>query len=193
MPDARPVRVARTPGKLSPRAVRLAAAPTRQPIPADTGPREWRPNGAATRRAVRLSVLYAAAIAAVYAGLAGLALSGPTGATVGTSEDLLLAGGLAAMLAAAGVVVSLGSAPRGVELSDAETVIVGRFGHRYRFPGRGQIRPTVLQRFPAGWLAPAALETVEIAGGTTRRSFLLEEHLLEPEGTLPASGSFETL
>jgi hypothetical protein len=186
MTGARAVRVARRRGTAEPHAVRLAtpAAPTPSDVP--DLPFERRPNLAATRRAVRLSILYAGGIAAVYVSLAEVADAGPAGGSPGTLTVLLDLGLLAALLAALGVVVALGAAPRAVELSERETVVVGRFGRRYRFPGRGQLRATVLQRFPAGLLSPTTLESVEIAGGSSRRSFLLEEHLLD--GTEPADG-----
>jgi hypothetical protein len=137
-----------------------------------------RENRAATGRAIRLSVLFAVAVAAVYGMLVGVAEAGPTGGSPGTTGDLLLAGALAVGLGAVGVVVSLGAAPRAVEVGDEVTVVVGRFGRRYRFPGRAQLRATVLQRYPAGLLAPVAIESIEIGGGTSRRSFLLDEGLL---------------
>lgn len=178
MSDARPVRLARKGGSGSPHPVRLAT-PIVAPPPSAGPPTDRRANRAATQRAIRLSVLYALGIAAVYALLVGIARAGPTGTSVGTSADLLFAGLLALVLAAIGVIVSLDAAPRAVELGDAETVVVGRFGRRYHYPGRDRLRSTVLQRFPSGLLSPVALESVEIAGGSARRSFLLDERLLE--------------
>jgi hypothetical protein len=134
-------------------------------------------------------VLYSAGIAVVYSVLALVARTGPAGGSAGTSTELLVVGVLAVLLAAVGVVVALGAAPRAVEVGDSETVVVGRFGRRYRFPGRGRLRTTVLQRIPAGLLSPVTLESVEIAGGSTRRSFLLDEQLLEaPGGSVPTGG-----
>jgi hypothetical protein len=179
MHDARPVRLARKGSSGAPHQVRPATRPVVAPTPRGGPPTDRRVNRAATQRAIRLSVLYALGIAAVYALLVGIALEGPTGSSAGTAGDLLFAGLLALVLAAIGVLVSLGTAPRAVELGDAETVVVGRFGRRYHFPARDRLHTTVLQRFPAGLLSPVTLESVEIAGGTTRRSFLLDEGLLE--------------
>ncbi len=150
------------------------------PEPASV-PAELRRNRAATGRAVRLATLYAVGIAVVYVALAIAALAGPAGGSSGSTYALLVVGALAVPVAVAGVLFTLGAAPRSVELGDAETVVVGRFGRRYRFPGREQLRPVVLRRFPAGWLAPIAVESVELGGGSTRRSFLLDEGLLAPE------------
>jgi hypothetical protein len=195
--DARPVRLARPRARGSPHPIRPSVAP-RGPTPPEPPPGpeaapkplvERRPNRAATQRAVRLSLLYAVGVAAVYGVLVGVASAGPTGGTIGTEGALLAAGLLALLLAVVGIVYALGTAPRGVELSDDRTVVVGRFGRRYSFPGRRQLRPTVHQRFPAGLLSPVAVESVAIAGGSTRRTFLLEEHLLDPvsDETAPAS------
>jgi hypothetical protein len=125
-----------------------------------------------------LSILFVVAVVAVYGLLVGVAEAGPTGGSAGTAQDLLLAGALAVVLGAVGVVVSLGAAPRAVEISEDATVVVGRFGRRYRFPRPAQLRTTVLARYPAGLLAPVAVESVEIAGGSSRRSFLLDEGIL---------------
>jgi hypothetical protein len=107
------------------------------------------------------------------------------GGSAGLDGELALAGGLAAALVAVGTVFALGATPRAVEFRAGSTVVVGRFGRRYRFPPATELRRTVLQRVPSGLLATVAIETVEIAGGSTRRSFVLEEHLLDPPGTRP--------
>ena len=141
---------------------------------------ERRENVGARRRAIRLSLLYGIGLAAVYAALVASAQTAPSGGSAGSSEDLLLAGLLAAALAAAGALVALGAAPRAVVVGEDVTVVIGRFGHRYRYPGRARLRTTVLQRVPAGLLSPVPLESVELAGGSSRRAFLIEEGLLEP-------------
>jgi len=176
---ARPVRVARSAPTSAPRPVPVATA-SRSP-PAGTGaPVERRENTAATARAVRLSVLFATGIGAVYAALVLVASFGPSAGSSGSSQALLLVGVLAVVVATAGVVVALGAAPRAVELGSDATVIIGRFGRRYYYPGGASLRVMVLQKVPVGWLTPAPLESVEVAGGSARRSFLLEEGLLEP-------------
>jgi hypothetical protein len=186
------VRVARSDRRGPPRAVRLAVRPEIPAAPqgAPGGPSERRRNVAATRRAVRLASLYAVGIAAVYAALVVAARAGPPAGSAGSTGALTVVGGVAVLMIGVGVVVALGAAPRYVELDERETVVVGRFGRRYRFPGRERLKPVVLRRFPAGWLSPIALESVEIGGGTTRRSFLLDEGLLGPgagEPTVPAA------
>jgi len=186
--SARRVRLTRpsTPGP--PRQPPIAAPPAEELEPAERPAVERRANRGATQREIRVTITYLVGIAVVYALLVAIARTGPTGSSGGTSGDLLLFGLVAIVLAAAGTVVSVGAAPRSVELGDTETVVVGRFGRRYRFPGRGRLRWTVLQRFPAGPLSPVTLESVEISGGTTRRSFLLEEQLLEPAAPSAAVG-----
>ena len=179
---ARPVRLARPGGQGPPRTIRLAIrseAPVGGAPEVDLLP-ESRPNVAACRRAVRLAMLYAVGITAVYAALIVGAFAGPSAGSAGSTEALVVLGLVAVVLVAGGVVFALGAAPRRVELGTGATVIVGRFGRRYRFPGRDALRPVVLRRFPAGWLTPAPVESVEIAGGSSRRSFLLDEGLLDP-------------
>jgi hypothetical protein len=181
---ARPVRITRRTTAPGPRptVVAISKVVTPSPTPAEAPWLERRPNRAATRRAIRLSALYAAGVGAVYAGLVALAETGPASGSTGLDGALALAGGLAAAIVVVGTLVALGAAPRAVELHADATVVLGRFGRRYSFPPPAELRTTVLQRIPSGLLASVALETVEIAGGSTRRSFLLEEHLLDPPG-----------
>jgi hypothetical protein len=179
--EARPVRLAR-PGGAPPRPVQVPRGAGAGAGPA-TGPRDGtqrRPNVGATRRAIRLSLLFVAGIVVVYAALVALARAGPYAGSSGTAAELEIVGSAAVLIGAIGIVAALGTAPRAVELGDRATVVVGRFGRRYRFPGPGELRVTVLQRFPAGPLTPVPLVSVELAGGSSRRSFLLEEHLLDP-------------
>jgi len=194
MSEARPVRIARTP---RPRDAPPLPPPSRATEAIGStgavGPRglatDRRENLGASQRAVRLSLLYAAALVVVFGGLVAFSYAGPAAGSTGTTFDLLVAGLTAALVGAVGVVVTLGSAPRAVELGEDRTVVVGRFGHRYTFPGRGQLRTTVWQRVPAGVLTSVPLESVELAGGSTRRTFLLDEGLLatEGKGALPST------
>ncbi|HYA10369.1 MAG TPA: hypothetical protein VEH10_01670 [Thermoplasmata archaeon] len=180
MSSARQVRIARAPAAhRAPDAdVTTPAAP---PPGIDAGPTlERRENAGATHRAHRLALLYAVGIFAVYAALVAAARVAPGGASAGSNAELLLVGILALVLALAGVLVALGTAPRAVEFGARATVVVGRFGRRYAFPERGRLKTTVLQRTPAGRWSPVALELVEVAGGSTRRSFLIDEGLLGP-------------
>jgi len=178
--SARAVRVTRPRDGGSARPVRVATLPREPSTPA---PNDLRENRGASRRAIRLSIVYAVAIAGVYGVLATLALTGPAGSGSGTADDLLYLGAIAVAVGALGVVVALAAAPRAVAVGDRETVVLGRFGGRYRYPGRAALRVTVLQRTPAGLLSPVPLELVELAGGTARRTFLLDEHLLDPSGS----------
>lgn len=190
MSAARPVRVAKDGGGAGrTRVVRIAPRPAPDPGPTG-GAVETRENRGASTRARRLAVLYAVAILAVFGALAVAAGMGPAGSGAGTAVAVELVGAVAGLLLVVGVVVSLGSAPRRVVLGPSETVVVGRFGRTYRFPGRDELRVTVLQRVAPGWLSRSALESVELTGGTTRRSFLVDEGLFArgPAGDLPSAG-----
>jgi hypothetical protein len=179
MDTARPVRLARAGGPAKVRIVRKAS-PAPAEIPSAPGEAETRENRGASRRAWRLSLAYSLGITVVFAALAVSARLGPAGGGAGTALEVEVAGLLAAVLIVVGVLVSLGAAPRRALLGPTETVIVGRFGRRYSFPGRERLRLTVLQRHPPGLFGPAPVESVEIAGGSTRRTFLLDEGLLGP-------------
>jgi len=182
MSVARPVRVARDGTAGRTRVVRVAPP---RPVEAPTGPPgpvEERENHGASLRAWRLSLAYAVGIGAVFAALALSARLGPAGGGPGTLLEVEIAGLLAAALIAVGVVVALGAAPRCVQLGPSETVVVGRFGHRYRFPALDRLQVTVLQRHPKDLFSPVPLESVEIGGGSTRRAFLIDAGLLGPSG-----------
>jgi len=181
------VRIARAPTDRRPAPAEPSAEPAAAPPTSVGPPAEVRLNTGATRRAVRLSVVFVLGIAGVYALLVALTFAGPAAGSAGASQGLLWSGVAAVLVAVAGAVVSLGSAPRAVELGEGSTVVVGRFGHRYAFPGRYQLRTTVLRRFRAGPMSPVPMESVEIAGGTSRRSFLIDEGLLATAGHDPAA------
>ena len=177
MSAARPVRVARAGASARQRVVRVAA-PRPSPPPAKPSAVETRENVGATRRAWRLSIAYAVGIAAVFTALAVSARLGPAGTGAGTTVEVELSGLVAGLLIVAGVLVSLGAAPRRVLLGPVETVVVGRFGRAYRFPAREALTVTVLQRHGGGIFSRDRLQTVELSGGSSRRSFLLDEGLL---------------
>ncbi len=170
MGGARAVRLTRT-GAERPPAVRDAVAVRL--------PGERRANTGASTRAARLTIIYVAGIAIVYVALVALSRATTTGSTPGATVDLAFALGLAALLAGVGAVLALGAAPRAVVVGAEETVVLGRFGGRHVFPGRGALTVVVHQRFAAGWLSPTAVASVELLGGARRRSFMLDEGLLD--------------
>ena len=182
MSVARPVRVARDGASARRRVVRVAA-PRPTPPPAEDPTVEARENVGATRRAWRLSIAYAVGLGAVFTALAVSARLGPAGGGAGTTVEIELAGLVAALLIVAGVVVALGAAPRRVLLGPTATIVVGRFGRTYRFPAREALTVTVLQRHGGGPFSRERLETVELGGGSSRRSFLLDEGLLAPRSS----------
>ncbi len=128
---------------------------------------------------MRLTLGYVVGIASVYGALVVLSRSTATGSTPGATVDLLFALGLAALLAGVGAVLALGAAPRAVLVGAEETVVLGRFRGRHVFPGPGVLTVVVHQRFAAGWLSPTAVASVELLGGARRRTFMLDEGLLD--------------
>ena len=177
MSSARPVRLARpNPAGPGPPAEATAVAP---PIP--PAPRvERRANTFAARRARFLALLYVAGVAALFGALAGVARAGPRGGSSGVTGELLLFGGVAAVVALVGALVALGSAPRELLLSERATIVVRWWGHRVTLPERSRLRVSVLRRVPAGVLGGVAIETVEILGGKRRTTLSLDEGLLDP-------------
>ena len=141
-------------------------------------PKERRPNRAATQRVVRLSLIYLVALATVYLLMVGFARSTPAGAGTGTESALALFSGVAALLAAGGVVFSLSAAPRALEVGPESIVVVGRWGGRREYAPRSEIRVRVLRRFPPSLLAPARVESVEVrVPGKPSRTYLVDQEL----------------
>lgn len=174
------MRLARTAGSSAPRPVRVPRPASGRTASGPARAAERRPNVGATRRAIRLCLLFVGGIVLVYAALVALARAGPYAGSTGIVGELEIVGAAAVVVGAIGIVAALGTAPREIQLGDRVTVVVGRFGRRYRFPGRDELRVLVLQRFSTGPLTPVPLVSVELAGGSSRRTFLVEEHLLDP-------------
>ena len=182
MANARPVRVARTSARSGEHAVKLAR-PRVASAPRPASPRASGPivvNRAAVQRANRLSLLYAGALLVVYGVLGLYARSAPGGTSPGANDGLLWFAGVAVAIAAVGIALTLGSAPRRFELGPERTVVIGRLGRELRLPPLSELNVRVVRRFPEGWLSSAPVEHVEISPRRKGRvrSFLVEEHLL---------------
>lgn len=181
-----------------PRAVRIPRATVREeaprvrvprtpvegpPSPAPRAEGELRPNVAGTRRVVRLTLLYVLTLALVFLAFALYDRTVPRGSSSGAVADLLVFGLSALALALGGAWFTLSTAPRAVAASPTAVLIVGRWGRRTEWPPIGETTVRVVRRYPAGFLAPSAVESVElIAPGLGLRSYLVEA------GLLPATG-----
>lgn len=182
MSSSPPVRIARVPVRASGRVVRVPVGRPTPVLPSGpAGPTEVRENRAGTQRTNRLAVLYAGGLLGLYAALAVYAHGAPGGSSSGEVYGLELFGGVAVLLALAGVLLAFSSSPRRVELRPDATVFVSRFGGRLKLGARADLEVRIVRRFPAGLLSPGVVEHVEVApkGTGRRRSFLLEEHLLD--------------
>ncbi len=151
-------------------------------------------NRSATQRALRLSLLYAVVLAALYAFLAVIARSATGGQSPGATAGLALFGGVAVVVGLLGVGLALSSAPRRIELAGDATVLVGRFGQRRRLPPLGALDVRVVRQYRAGLLSAAPVQQVELTPRTKGRrvTFLVEEGLLEPShvgGPLPPAAA----
>jgi hypothetical protein len=167
-----------------PRARLPSPAPppvARPPVPIEEIPVvERRANRGGVQRAQRLAVGYVAVLFIVYAGFAVYDRSTPSGATAGSASNLLLFGVVALILALSGVVLSMISAPRAVELSTRATRILGSLGLNQRFPPIASVHVRIVRRYPAGFLSSVPTVSAELTAGALRRTYLLEEGLLTP-------------
>lgn len=173
----------------SDRAVKVPVPRSPGPRPEPTEARTVRENRAGMQRANRLALVYSAALLVVFGGLAAYARSAPGGYGPGATADLAVFGGVALLLAAAGVLLSLSGAPRRFELGPETTVVVGRLGGRLLLPPLSELDVRFVRRFPAGVLSSEPTVHVEIAGRKKgrRRAFLVGEHVLEIEPRTPAA------
>ena len=147
-------------------------------VPAATGPAEVRANRAGTQRAVRLALVYLAAVAALYLGTLLFDASRPDRMTPGVTSDLTVFGAVALLLGVAGALLSLGPAPRSVELRPGSIVVVERWGRRRVWSPRDSAQVRVLRRYPAGLLASEPVESVELALAGRRRHYLVSAGLV---------------
>jgi len=125
-------------------------------------------------------MIYVVVLAVLYLGLALLAREAPGGASGGASSDLTVFGEVAFVVAIVGAVLTLGSAPSAVEVGPGATVVIGAFGNRRRYEAGPHLSVRVVRRLPAGFLAEGVVESVEVADGARRRTYLVDEGLLRP-------------
>jgi len=183
----RPVRIPRTVSV--PAQTPLAAEPTAPAVPADllaAIPRERRVNEYGSQRAVRITLVYVVALAALYAGFVLYDRTAPGGMASPTENGILLLTALFATFAAVGVFYTLTPAPRGVEVMDSGVVVVGRWGRRRSLPPIGQLSVRVVRRYPIGWLNNEAVELVEVwAPDLPVRSYLADAGLFAGASASP--------
>lgn len=175
---SRPVRIPRS-GTGSPRVVRLPTAARTVPLPERAATLERRENHAGTQRATRIAVLFVVGIAVLFTALTLYARAAPGGTSPGAGQEVDIFGLLGAAIALAGAILALASAPRAIEVGAAETVVVGRFGRRRRFPTLGGLSVRLVRRYPSGILSDQEVDAVEVSGGTQRATYFLEEGLLK--------------
>lgn len=178
MASPRPVRIPRPSAPGTARAVRTVTVPRGPP----SGPVETRVNRAGTRRAARLTFLFLVGVSAVYFASYLYDRGSPGGSSPGVETDLFVFGLVALALGFAGAVVSLGAAPRSVELTPDSIVVVGRWGGRTAWTPRSAVQVRVLRRYLPGVLASEPVESVELAGMGRRRTYLVEAGAFETAG-----------
>ncbi len=170
MASPRAVRIPRAAPAGTARAVRPTVG---RPVSAGTGPADVRTNRPGTQRAVRIALVYLVAVAGVYLGSLAYDASRPELMTPGVTTDLTVFGAVALLLGVVGALVSLGPAPRSVELRPGSIVVVERWGRRREWSPRASIQVRVVRRYPAGVLSSGPVESVELALAGRRRTYLV--------------------
>ncbi len=187
MATPRAVRIPRSP----PAAVAPGPEPSAPPVPDASAPSrsiERRENRAGRQRALRLTTIYLGALLAMYLGFVALDRLSPGGTSATATDGLYLFTGLAALLAIGGSVVTLGPAPRAIEVGAAAVIVVEWTGRRRTFPPLADLRVDVVRRYPSGWLSRDPVEAVELTGARRRRTYQVTEGLL-PERRPGRTGS----
>jgi hypothetical protein len=181
----------------APRAIRIPRGPTdrprtlratadERPAASPVSPGARRPNRAGTQRAVRLALLFLILLALLYVGFVLYDRTAPGGTSPGAQAELIDFSGVAAVLAAAGALLSLTPAPRAVERSSTSLVVVGRWGRRTEWAPLDEVTVRRVRQYPAGLLSDEPVDSVEVSSrGRRTRSYLVEAGLL-PE--TPAGG-----
>jgi hypothetical protein len=171
-----PPRVVRIPRETTARAPPSEDASAPKVVGAEAG---RRPNVGGSQRAVRLALVYLLALTAVYLAFVLYARSTPGGMTSGAGSALLLFSAAAAGFGAVGAVLALHPAPRAVEISRSQIVVLGRWGGRRRWPRSRELHVRVVRRFPPRGLSSVTVELVEVSTpGRAARNYLVEEGLL---------------
>lgn len=154
----------------APRAVRIARAASAAPAAGPSARPHFVPNRAGDTRARRLFLLFAVLLVAIYATFAALTLSNPV---PGVRENLFAWAAfslLALALALWGWSITIGRAPRGVLVRSEELLVRERLGGSRRVLRSALDGIKVVQRYPAGWIAPepTVLAEVRVEGGRAR-------------------------
>lgn len=180
-PAPRRVRIARADGVRAPTAIPVPSVP-----PNSDGvkrpPHGRFANRGGTQRVRRLTMLYVVLLAAIYLGFVLLSRTAPGGSSQGMAQDLALFGEVALALALVGAVLTLLSAPAALEVDASGTVIIGPLGTRRRIPSGPGVSVKVVRRYPAGFLSSGPVESVEVAYGGHRHTYLVDAGLLPTAG-----------
>ncbi len=173
MSATHPIRIGRA---ARTRAVRVAGPGAVAPAP--SGAPDVRENRGGTRRALRVGLLFVGVLVVLYATLLLYDRTTPGGTSSGSAGGVLLFSAVALAIGAGGFLVSVGVAPRRVELRPDATVVVGRFGRRREFPRDGSYSARVVRRFPASPIAPEPAVSLELSSNGVRRTYLVEADLV---------------
>jgi len=184
----------------APRAIRIPrvtpAAPGAPPPPPEprvpepppdrsVPPVDRRRNQAAIERAYRLAAIYLGALLVLYVGFVLFDRASPGGMSTAAETGVTYFTAITAVVGAVGAVVALSPAPRSVEVRADGLVVTEWIGRHRTFPPLGELRVSVVRRYPRSFLSSRPVEMLELgtrAGG--RRTYQFEEGLLptpEPE------------
>ena len=141
---------------------------------------ERRVNVGGSQRAVRITAVFVATLAALYVAFVLYDRTAPGGTSSPEGNGILLFTVIFVLFAFGGAVYSLTPAPRAVEVEPGAVTIVGRWGGRRRLPSLDRLAVGVVHRYPAGWLSSRPVELVELSGeDVRRRSYVVEAGLFE--------------
>ncbi len=154
-----------------------ATAPAAAPARATRVDR--RPNQAGVERAHRLALIFLGSLAVLYVGFLALDRSAPGGGSATATTGVLYFSAFAAALAAGGLWIALGPAPRAIEVHPDSVIVIEAWGKRREFPPMGEVRASLVRRYPRSFLSSRAVETLEVTDTTGhRRTYQFEEGLL---------------
>jgi hypothetical protein len=182
IPRAKPAG-ARTPSDAGTPGV---AVPLAEAAPTRREKLDRRPNQAATERAHRLAAIYLGALVVLYASFLVLDRSAPGGTSATAQTGLIYFTAFAAVLAVGGLWVALAPAPSAIEVRPDAVLVIEVWGRKRQFPPMGEIRASLVRRYPSGFLSSRAVETLEITDTTGhRRTYQFEEGLIPMQAIAP--------
>lgn len=125
---------------------------------------------------MRLTVVFLIVLGALYVGFVIVQHGERGGTTAGAVFDLEVFSLIAAAVALVGSLTAIGQAPRGVEVSERATVVVGRMGGRTEFPPLERLKVREVRTFRDGILSHDPVSVYELTPERGATRTVLIEH-----------------